>query len=622
MSDNEIRPNDPFALESSQEEKIETSNENGHHQPPPSIPVFNEPIITHPPVESPGVRFTEWTNVDGRVTNPIGAPAQPVEPVPQAPTFTQPPFTDPQGYAPNYGSPYAQGPYVNPGQYPPVIGPPADEPPIPARKNKATMWIAIGVIALLLFSSILAIQAAFRSKPTADAPALPPPGSAKTVSAPSPTELSVSFREIAKNIKPAVVFIRITGESEEDSQNPLGGFGLPQQRRRQQSAGSGVIVTQDGYIITNNHVVQNATKIDVTLSDNRKYKALVIGTDPETDLAVIKIDDNGLPTAVLGNSDEIQQGDWVLALGSPFGLQQTLTAGIVSATGREFGGNLGKFIQTDASINPGNSGGPLIGMNGEVVGINSFIIPQQLGVGQGGSLGIGFAVTSNVVRSVFGEIAQRGKVSRGFLGVNPVELDDAKAHAYGVEAQSGVLIQNVIPDTPADKAGLRSGDIVTAFEGKKVKTPSELTEAVASTPVGKSCKVDYIRDGNPESVNVVLADRTTASRANNNPAPTPSPESSEQVSAGKLGVSVQTVTSEIADRLNLRIKTGVLVRTISANSPLAEVLRHGDVIHRIDKIEVRSAEDLLQAEKSLKDGDDIAIQIERGGNTLILTVTL
>jgi serine protease Do len=618
MSDNDIRPNDPLAQESAQEEKFESLNENGHHQSSPLISKFDEPPIANPPIEPQEVRFTEWTNVDGRITNPIGLPPQPVEPINQTPLYGQLPYGEPQGYAPNFAPPYGQEPYPN--QYPPGTNP-MNEPPIPVRKNKATMWLAIGIIALLLFSSILAIQAAFRSKPTGEAPTLPAPGSARKVSAPSPTELSTSFREIAKTIKPAVVFIRITGESDDES-NPSGGFGLPQQRRRQQSAGSGVIVTQDGFIITNNHVVQNASKIDVTLSDNRKYKAKVIGTDPETDLAVIKIDDSGLPTAVLGNSDELQQGDWVLALGSPFGLQQTLTAGIVSATGREFGGNLGKFIQTDASINPGNSGGPLISMNGEVIGINSFIIPQRLEFGQGGSLGIGFAVTSNVVRSVFGEIAQSGKVSRGFLGVNPVELDVAKAHAYGVDPQSGVLIQNVIADTPAEKAGLRSGDIITAFEGKKVNTPSELTEAVASTPVGKSCKVDYLRDGKAESVTVVLADRTSASRASNNPAPTPSPESTEQVNLSKLGLSAQTVTSDLAERLNLRIKSGALVRAISTSSPLAEDFRHGDVIHRIDKFEIKSAEDLLQAEKSLKVGEDIAIQIERNGQTLILTVTL
>jgi serine protease Do len=618
MSDIENRPTDTPAVESSQGEKIESVNENGHYQTSPPISNFDEPIIAPPPIEPQEARFTEWTNVDGRVTNPLGNSPLPAEPV-NSPSLGQPPFGDSQGYTPSFTQPYGQQAYANPQSFGQGAIPP-DEP-IPIRKNKATMWIALGVIALLLFSSILAIQAAFRSKPASDAPPLPPPGSAKTVSAPSPNELSTTFREIAKLIKPAVVYIRITGESDEDS-NPLGGFGVPQ-RRRQQSAGSGVIVTQDGFIVTNNHVVEHASKIDVTLSDNRKYKGTVIGTDPETDLAVIKIDETGLPTAVLGNSDDLQQGDWVLALGSPFGLQQTLTAGIVSATGREFGGNLGKFIQTDASINPGNSGGPLISMNGEVIGINSFIIPQTLQMGgQGGNLGIGFAVTSNVVRTVFGEIAHSGKVSRGFLGVNPVELDDAKARAYGVDPQSGVLIQNVIAGTPADKAGLKSGDIVTAFEGKKVKTPSELTDAVASTPVGKSCKVDYMRDGHAESVQVVLADRTSASRTNGTQPQNPAPDPSDQVNASKLGLAVQTVTTEVADRLNLRIKSGALVRAISGNSPLAEVLRHGDVIHRIDKFDIRNAEDLLQSEKSLNTGDEIAIQIERNGQTLILTVTL
>jgi serine protease Do len=334
-----------------------------------------------------------------------------------------------------------------------------------------------------------------------------------------------------------------------------------------------------------------------------------------------------LPVAVLGNSDDVQQGDWVLALGSPFGLQQTLTAGIVSATGRENPTTqLGRFIQTDASINPGNSGGPLISMNAEVIGINSFILSQPSVISdQGGNIGIGFAVTSNIAREVFAEIVKRGKVSRGYLGVNPLELTGPLAKSYGVEAHSGVLVGNLPgSDTPAAKAGLKVGDIITAFDGKKVTTPRELTDAVTATPVGKSCKVDFLRDGQPQSVSVTLAERPadfTASRTQpDNQSPDVNPASTM---AQHLGVGVQEVTPEMADRMNLTTNSGVIVRSVTPGSPASEAgIRHGDVIHRVDRTAVKNNNDLVQADKALKNGDRISVQIERGGRTLFLEVTI
>jgi serine protease Do len=540
------------------------------------------------------------------------------------PNYYQQPFNQPNYNDQRFAESFNREPQFhqsNESNYHSQQIPPFDEPPIPVRRKKTTMWIALGVIALLLFTSILAIQAAFRSRPSADIPTLPSP---RTISegAPSPMELSVSFREISKAVKPAVIYIEVTERAAENQQvpdifNPGGG-------RRQQSVGSGFVVTNDGYIMTNNHVVANASKIEVTLSDSRKYKATVIGTDRETDLAVIKIEETGLPVAILGNSDDAQQGDWVLALGSPFGLQQTLTAGIISATGRENPSTqLGKFIQTDASINPGNSGGPLISMKAEVIGINSFIFSRSSGMSEGGNIGIGFAVTSNIARQVFNEIVKKGRVARGYLGVNPRDIDAALAKSYGVEPHSGVLVGNLPGnDTPAAKAGLQIGDIITAFNGQKVTSPRELTDAVTATPVGESCKVDFIREGVAQSVTVVLAERPADLTVNRQQPNAPTPEIDPASStAPNMGLSTQEITPDIASRLKL--SGGVLVKAVAPNSPAAEAgIRSGDVIHRIDKTVVRNGNDLSQADRALKNGETIAVQVERGGTILFLTLTL
>ena len=593
----------------------------------PAAPVFTNPIVTPPlparvlPSSEP--RFDDFKPNDYR--SPESSPPSTANrfdvPFPPA---SEPHFTEPAGNNGRFADASHQGQYQAPYyQQQNIYG--SDEP-IPERKNKAKVWVALGLIALLLFSSILAIQAAFRSKPTSNnAPTLPPPRTTSTA-APSPTELSNSFREISKTVKPAVVYINIVESASSDG-GIFDQFGIgPQQRQRQQASGSGFIVTNDGYILTNNHVVAKAEKIEVTLSDNRKYKGKVIGTDPETDLAVIKIDESNLPTANLGNSDDVQQGDWVLALGSPFGLQQTLTAGIVSATGREFGGGstapLGKFIQTDASINPGNSGGPLINMNAEVVGINSFIISQQAGFGgQGGSLGIGFAVTSNVARNVFNELVKKGRITYGYLGVSIQNVDEAKAKSYGVEPNSGAFIaQEPTAGAPAAKAGLKFGDIITAFDGKKVTSSRELTDAVAGTPVGKSCQVEFLRDGQKQTVTVTVGERPVGLNGRVTPQPDQQPNE-PQNTASKLGVTVQTVTSQMSERL--RVKGGAFVRAVTPGSPADnEGINHGDVIHRINRTPINSAEDLLQAEKELKSGDEVTVMVERNGQINFITLTI
>ena len=497
-----------------------------------------------------------------------------------------------------------------------------DEQVTEIRANRGRN-LALALIAIIVIFSLISF-AVIRSLGTrfgTSAPELPPPGSSLPVSTPSPNELSNSFREIAKLVKPAVVNINVVERVSQGSGLPdIFGFGAPGQGgpRRRAGTGSGFIVTPDGYILTNNHVVGSADRIEVTLSDGRQVPATLIGTDPETDIAVIKIDGEGFPTTTLGNSDEIEQGDWVLALGSPFGLQQTLTAGIVSATGRELAGTgtqYSRYIQTDASINPGNSGGPLVSMRGEVIGINTLIFSQT-----GSSVGIGFSIASNVVRNVFNELVKSGKVTRGYLGVNIQPLDAPRARAFNLEPNSGVLIVSISdPNSPAGKAGLQSGDVITSYDGKRVRAPRELTDAVAATPVGKSVKVEFIRTGQPQSVTLQVAERPVEIGANRVEPEEPGEAPSQST---QLGITARTVTPELAEQMNLSIASGALVQSVAPGMPASEAgIRRGDVIHRIDKVEVKTVEDLMEALKSLGSGE-FAIQIERGRQMAFLVVTL
>jgi serine protease Do len=299
----------------------------------------------------------------------------------------------------------------------------------------------------------------------------------------APSEISRAFIDAAKRIKPAVVHIKVGTRG---------------------ATGSGVIVSKDGYILTNNHVASAANELAVKLADGRELIARRIGVDPRTDLALIKVEAQNLPNATLGDSSKLEQGEWVIALGSPFGLEQTMTAGIVSATGRKFGGTYDNYIQTDASINPGNSGGPLVNMNGEVIGINTSIYSRG-----GGSEGVGFAIPSNMANKVkeqllgnAGVIAAGGgvnaPVSRGYLGVS---LRDPQP------AGGGAVVAELTNDSPASTAGLRGGDLIIEFDGRPVKSPQQLAEIVANTPVGKTVKLKFVRNGQSQTASVKLAER-------------------------------------------------------------------------------------------------------------------
>jgi serine protease Do len=502
-----------------------------------------------------------------------------------------------------------------------------------SRRSNSSSWIAIAIILAAIIVSLAVVQAAYyKSRAAGGAasselpPSRPAVASSGAGSGPSPNELSTTFRAVTKAVKPAVVFIKIV----ETTQQPHGflqipGFEFPNGgKSKQEASGSGFIVTPDGYILTNNHVVGNADKIEVTLADGKVLRGKRVGTDPDTDLALVKVDATGLPTAVLGDSDAMEQGDWVLAMGSPFGLQQTITAGIVSAKGRPLPGQqLDHFIQTDASINPGNSGGPLVNMEGEVIGINTLIYSPS---GSAGNVGIGFAIPSNLARQVYGQLAKSGKVSRGYLGAFVADVDKAKAQGLNVEEKSGVVISDVTSsDSPAAKAGLRAGDVVTAIDGKHVTSASELTDLVVAMPVGHDARVDFIRDGKPETVTVTLTERPTGP-ISQRLAPGGEEEGGEgggALTTPKLGIVVETVTPENTPHSNLRIATGAVVKSIEQDGPASEALmQQGDVIHQIGRTQITSASDVAQAVKSLKSGDSVMVSFERKGQMAYVTVNI
>jgi serine protease Do len=493
--------------------------------------------------------------------------------------------------------------------------------PLKHRRSGPWIWLGLVLMIAVMVTIVAVIQSATRRNGR-DVPQLPASrDNVAAVSQPSPAELSRSFREVVKSVKDAVVYIdvveKVTGGNDDDSP-----FGIPSPNtpRRREGAGSGFVVTEDGYILTNNHVIRNATKISVTLADGRKYKAEVIGADPDTDIAVIKIDERGLPIAVLGDSEKIQQGDWVLALGSPFGLQQTLTAGIVSATGREMrDSQYTHYIQTDASINPGNSGGPLVDMTGQVVGINTLILTG--GPFSQGNIGIGFAISANEARGVFNQLVKAGRVTRGYLGVRVADLDSAKAHSLGLETNQGVFVADIPQDGPAGKAGLMPKDVITSFNGKPVKAARELTDIVASTAAGSTAKIDFIRDGKPQSVSVQLVERPKEIATAVIPQSDDNDGSGSAIQSG-LGITAQTVTPELAERSKLKTPSGAMVVSVAPGLPAADAgITHGDVIHRLDRFEIKSAEDLTQAVKSLKSGD-FMVEVERKGQVRFITITI
>jgi serine protease Do len=466
---------------------------------------------------------------------------------------------------------------------------------------------------------------------------------ATPLTVPSPKQLSNTFSQIAKQLGPSVVNIntestiknphrRRGGQEPDDDENggnnmddffnrffggQGGGPGGPNSDAgiRERSLGSGVVVDPKGYIVTNRHVVDKADRIRVRLQDDPpgiQHDAKLVGEDQETDLAVIKIDlDRSVPSAKLGNSDSMQVGDWVLAIGSPFGQVGTVTAGIVSAKGRDIvpGKQFQTFIQTDAAINPGNSGGPLVNMDGEVIGINTAILSET-----NAYAGVGFSLPSNTVAEVYNQlIGPEHKVTRGSIGImfDAVE-NPAITRVYGTG--TGVTVSSVVPGSPADQAGLKVGDTITVVDGKKVSKGSELVADIASRKPGSKVQLDFMRNGKKQDTTVTIADRSKlfASRLNEdeggNDESTPKQD--------KFGITVRNLTPEMADKLDMPAGKGVIVQDVKPGSFAEDInLGRGDVILEVNKQPVNSEGDFAKVEAGLKSGQDVVFLVRPRGST-------
>ena len=378
---------------------------------------------------------------------------------------------------------------------------------------------------------------------------------------------------------------------------------IPEQERKQRSLGSGVVISEDGYILTNNHVVADADEILVTFSEEEKYEAKIVGKDPKTDIALIKIEvDKPIPAAILGDSDKLRVGDWVVAIGNPFGLGSTVTAGIVSAKGRVIGaGPYDNFIQTDASINPGNSGGPLFNLDGEVIGINTAIVSQS-----GGNVGIGFAIPINMAKSVMPQLKERGKVVRGELGVSIQSITPAIKEKFGLKTEEGALVAEVMKGSPADKGGLKMGDVIINFDGKKVKAMKTLPSIVADTPVGKEVEILIIRKGKEKRLTVKVRELKEETRMT-----TTIPEIEEG-----FGLSVQELTPELAESLALKGEKGVVISGIKKGSPASEAgLQRGDLIQEIEHEPVENIDDFKRIMQESSSKKQILIVIKHKGHS-------
>lgn len=439
---------------------------------------------------------------------------------------------------------------------------------------------------------------------------------AKAADLDSLRQLSNAFSSISEKVNPSVVSVISTVKIKVSQQglSPFGNdpffdelrrrfgpdffprYNTPEEREYEQSGlGSGVIVTNDGYILTNNHVVENADKIKVILSDKRELDAEVKGRDPETDIAVIKINAKNLPTATLGNSDKVKVGEWVLAMGNPFGLQHTVTAGIISATGRS---NIGiaqyeDLIQTDASINPGNSGGPLVNLDGEVIGINTAIFTRSGGYTLE-SAGVGFSIPINMAKKIMEQLIDKGKITRGWFGVSIQDLTKELADKYGLKQTTGVVVLQVEIGSPADKAGINSNDIISKINGKQIETSRQLREIIAGIAPGEEIEVTILRDDKEISKKIKITEKqplTSIAEKKN------STELQE-----KLGLEVKELTDELAQQYNLKEQKGVIITKVLPDS-LAEKaeLQAGDLIVEINGYVINNMDDYRKATEKIEE---------------------
>lgn len=440
-------------------------------------------------------------------------------------------------------------------------------------------------------------------------------------SAPPPA----SFADLADSVKDVVVNISTTQVLKESPMQPFMApnspfreffgdeffkrfFGdMPQGQMKTHALGSGFIIDEDGLIFTNNHVVEKADEIKIKTYSGKEYDAKVVGRDPKTDIALIKITADGkLPKAAkLGDSNAIRVGDWVMAVGNPFGLGNTVTAGIISAKGRIIGaGQYDDFLQTDAAINPGNSGGPLFNMNGEVVGLNTAIVAQ----GQG----IGFATPINMAKDILAQL-KTGKVVRGWLGVMIQDITPELAESFGITETKGVIIADIVPDSPAEKAGLKRGDIVKSLNGKTIDNANMLSRSVAALGPESTATIQVIHEGKTKDVKVTIGTM---------PEETPDQKRGTAKTESAFGISVQNITPELAQKYSLdENETGVVITELKPGTPAAEArLRPGDVVKEANRQKVQNARDWKQITQKMKKGETLLLLVKRGANTFYVAI--
>ena len=436
-----------------------------------------------------------------------------------------------------------------------------------------------------------------------------------------------NFAQLAKKLAPVVVNISATQAIKREQRSgqqpsPFGGddpfndfwrrffgdqFPGAPQAGPQAALGSGFIIDQKGLVLTNNHVVENADKITVKFSDDREFSGKVVGRDPKTDIAVVQISNGkgNFPVAPLGDSSALQVGEWVVAMGSPFGLDNTLTAGVVSAKGRRIGaGPYDNFIQTDASINPGNSGGPLVNLRGEVVGINTAIFSRS-----GGNLGIGFATPIDLAKEILPELIKTGKVTRGWLGVSIQRVTPEIAESLGIDQSRGALVASVMENSPAAEAGIKTGDVIVEYNGDKITESDQLPLLVARTGVGKTVKVTVLRDKKEIPINVKIAELKEQEVVASAP------------KQDKLGLTVQNITPQLAESLGLKRSNGVVITSVQPQSAAGDAgLRRGDVILEVNRKEITNTDTFEKQVNEAKPGSNILFLIRRGENNLFLAL--
>jgi serine protease Do len=490
------------------------------------------------------------------------------------------------------------------------------------KGNKPTVMLKSFIVVFAFLSAVVATPVVFQ-------------GSDQCLAA---TTIPGSFSELVKKASPAVVHVAVEKTTKITSQfsspygqdSPFGendpfneffnrfyGDQMPRDYT-QQGLGTGFIIDNQGYILTNNHVVEGADKITVTLSDKKEYEAKVIGLDSKTDLALIKIDGaKDLIPLTLGDSDKLEVGDWVVAIGNPFGLDNTVTAGIVSAKYRRSLGTASyeDYIQTDAAINQGNSGGPLINTDGEVIGINSNIYSQT-----GGSVGIGFAIPSNMVKNLLPQL-KKGKVVRGYMGVSIQNITSDLKDKLGLKDTKGALVSDIVEGGAADKAGIQPEDVIITFDGKDIKDRDELRLTVSATVVGKNVKVDVLRKGEKKTLDLKVAELQETEEAEGTSSQFPGRGNRNEDQMDQLGISVGEITADRAKQYNLTDKSGVVITQVQNNSAASKAgLEAGMVIAEIDREKITDVNQFNRKVRSYKAGDTILFKVKSGGSSLFLTL--